>query len=154
MDAISKTVLWLKNYRTWKAFSVNASKRIQGFLQELQLPPAPRGVHYGGVPGGGNPGQGDSMEERYLERQQELKDLIADLKERSRTARENTMLIELAISSLSPTDQEIARYRVAEGLTWDSIGVHCGYDASWCRRRWKKAIQEIALILFPDCLEQ
>ena len=150
----TKVKAWLKNYRTWKAFTINANKRIEGILQELRLSPAPAAVRYGGVPGGGKSGQGDSMEERYMERQQELKDLITDLKERSRTARENTMLIDLAISSLCPTDQAIVRYRVEEGLTWDSIGVHCGYDPSWCRRRWKKAIQEIALILFPDCLEQ
>lgn len=150
----AKVKAWLKSYPTWKRFIQNTDKTIQRLVAEMNQKPAPAAVRYGGVPGGGKSGQGDSMEERYMERQQELKDRITDLKERSRKARENTMLIDMAISSLCPTDQEIARYRVEEGLTWDSIGVHCGYDPSWCRRRWKKAIQEIALILFPDCLEQ
>lgn len=147
MDAISKTVSWLKHYRAWKAFAQHAGDRIRELSQELTLSPSPGAVRYDRLPGGG---RGDSMEEKHLERQQELRGLIEDLKSRSRMARENTMLIELAISSLSPADKKIITCRAVEGLTWTATGIHSSRDESYCRRRWKKAVEEMALLLFPE----
>ncbi len=147
MDATSKTVLWLKHYRAWKAFAQHTGDRIRELSQELSLSPSPGSIRYDRLPGGG---QGDSMEEKHLERQQELRELIEDLKSRSRTARESTMLIELAISSLSPADKDLITYRAMDGMTWTATAIRCGYCESYCRRRCKIIIKELAFILFPE----
>ncbi len=151
MDAISKTVLWLKHYRAWKAFAQHTGDRIRELMQELNLSPAPGAVRYDRLPGGG---QGDSMEEKHLERQQELREMIEDLKSRSRMARNSTTLIELAISSLSPADKDLITYRAMDGMTWTATAIRCGYSESYCRRRCKIITKELAFILFGTMDEQ
>lgn len=148
MDAISKTLLWLKHYRAWKSFAQHSGDRIRELMQELNLSPSPGAVRYDKVPGG--KGSGDSVEEKHLERQQDTRALIDDLKARSRTARESTTLIELAISSLAPADKELITHRAIDGMTWTATAIRCGCGESYCRRRCKIIIKELAFILFPE----
>lgn len=136
-DSCEKVLLgWLSNYINWSIYVQNQEAVMQDLQAEIALEAAPKTTHYSFEPGGSGWNK-PSLEEAALEMKVKHKKLSTRIANINRS-----------LAALSGTDEKIVRQRGIYQKKWDAIAadVHC--DESICRKRYHRAISQMACMIF------
>lgn len=147
-DSCEKVLLgWLSNYINWSIYVQNQEAVMQDLQAEIALEAAPKTTHYSFEPGGSGWNK-PSLEEAALDRKEAKQRQLNLMKVKHKKLSTRIANINRSLAALSGTDEKIVRQRGIYQKKWDAIAadVHC--DESICRKRYHRAISQMACMIF------
>ena len=78
---------------------------------------------------------------------------IEEMQERKREMERTLRAVDRALACLSADDERLVRGRYIDGCTWRRVAYDVGYAETWVDKRGRKALQDIAMMLFGACLK-
>lgn len=147
-DYIDLTKKYLRNYNKFKAAAEALEKDIQSKEELLagSLDVGAAVAKYGDMPSGGYSDLNgvEAACERHLEAMEEIRSEKKDLQElKSLLAR-----VETAFRVVDIDVRGIVTDYYVTGYSWEQISYKHHYSSRWCREKSKKAIEDMAMVIF------
>lgn len=147
-DYIFLTKKYLRNYNKFKLTAKVLENDIQS-KEKLLDESSDIGAaiaKYGDMPSGGH-SELNAVEaacERHMKTAKEIQDKKNDL------ANLKGLLskIEIALTAVDYDIREIVSDYYIDGYSWEQISIRHHYSARWCRERCKKAVADMAAVIF------
>lgn len=147
-DCIKETKRILGQYNKMKVAVQNLAEEIEARTAALQGESVAI-ARYGDEPMGGTSEL--TATEAAADRRMRAAQEIAEMKERKSEMERTLRAVDRALSCLSANDERLVRGRYIDGCTWRRVAYDVGYAETWADKRGRRALQDIALMLFGAC---
>ena len=147
-DCIKETKRILGQYNKMKVAVQNLTEEIEARTAALQGESIAI-ARYGDEPMGGTTEL--TATEAAAERRMRAAADIEEMQERKRDLERTLRAVDRALSCLSAEDERLVRGRYINGCTWRHVAYDVGYAETWADKRGRRALQDIALMLFGAC---
>lgn len=147
-DCIKETKRILGRYNKMKVAVQNLAEEIEARTSALQGESVAI-ARYGDEPMGGTSEL--TATEAAAERRMKTTADIAVMEQRKQDMERTLRAVDRALSCLSEEDEHLVRGRYIDGYTWRHVAYDVGYAETWADKRGRRALQDIALMLFGAC---
>ena len=147
-DCIKETKRILGQYNKMKVAVQNLAEEIEARTAALQGESVAI-ARYGDEPTGGT-AELTATEAAAARRMRTAAD-IEEMQERKQDMERTLRAVDRALACLSVEDERLVRGRYIDGCTWRRVAYDVGYAETWADKRGRRALQDIALMLFGTC---
>ena len=147
-DCIKETKRILGQYNKVKVAVQNLTEEIEARTAALQGESVAI-ARYGDEPMGGTSEL--TATEAAAEKRMKTTADIAVMEKRKQDMERTLRAVDRALSCLSEEDERLVRGRYIDGYTWRHVAYDVGYAETWADKRGRRALQDIALMLFGAC---
>ena len=147
-DCIKETKRILRQYNKMKVAVQNLTEEIEARTAALQGESVAI-ARYGNEPTGGT-AELTATEAAAARRMRTAAD-IEEMQERKQDMERTLRAVDRALACLSAEDERLVRGRYIDGCTWRHVACDVGYAETWADKRGRRALQDIALMLFGTC---
>lgn len=143
---------YLKNYHILQAQTKNKTEEIRILLEQIDALTDAKTARYGNDSGGGYDEL--SQAERIFARKQELDRKLYNAKINLNNIALMLIRVNNALAYLDPQKKQIVMLKFLEKKSWPQIAAETHTHERNCQRIVRKAIAEMAGIIFPESLAQ
>ena len=147
-DCIKETKRILRQYNKMKVAVQNLTEESEARTAALQGESVAI-ARYGNEPTGGT-AELTATEAAAARRMRTAAD-IEEMQERKQDMERTLRAVDRALACLSAEDERLVRGRYIDGCTWRHVAYDVGYAETWADKRGRRALQDIALMLFGTC---
>ena len=148
-DYVKEARNYLKKYGQIKVTIENLKDDITMWQEELELDIAAPITKYDSQPGGSMSPM--TPVEAAAARHDKLIAMIRDNERQIKDLERIIRKIDRAIGGLEPDDQFLIRGHFIDRKKWGALSAEKFFTEKWARERSRKAIKEIAFMIFGDC---
>ncbi|MGP1408031.1 hypothetical protein [Selenomonas sp.] len=147
-DCIKETKRILGQYNKMKVAVQNLAEEIEARTAALQDESVAI-ARYGNEPTGGT-AELTTTEAAAARRMRAAAD-IEEMQERKKEIERTLRAVDRALACLSAEDERLVRGRYVDGYAWQRAGNDVGYTEKWAKERGRKALRDMAMMLFGTC---
>ena len=149
-DCIKETKRILGQYNKMKVAVQNLTEEIEARTAALQGESIAI-ARYGDEPTGGT-AELNATEAAAARRMRAAAD-VAVMEKRKQDMERTLRAVDRALSCLSAGDEQLVRGRYIDGYAWWQVARDAGYTEKWADKKGRRALHDIALMLFGTCLK-
>jgi DNA-directed RNA polymerase specialized sigma24 family protein len=147
-DCIKETKRILGQYNKMKVAVQNLAEEIEARTAALQGESVAI-ARYGDEPMGGTSEL--TATEAAAEKRMKTTADIAVMEQRKQDMERTLRAVDRALACLSADDERLVRGRYIDGYAWQQAGHDVGYTEKWAKERGRKALRDMAMMLFGTC---